>query len=217
MFNLCLYNHAYFPRIKSMRSLVVSLTNLGLLGMIAPLLLTCSIAQFCLAATAASIINNMTSKIANISLQTFSNAPFGLTMQHPTNWSKVELDRNSSAVLIVVLRTPDMLGSLNILGLNHISTKNATLPALVDAYIAHLKQSGRLLQLTSSTQTTFDGKPAYKLVYTTMSPEGIEFKLMQVISLIGSKTFFITYGSPLQNFPIYLPAVEQMISSIKIK
>lgn len=210
-----LYNQAYFPHITSMRPLVISLTNLTLLGIIAQFLSVCSITQFCVAE--ATINDTVTSKIGTNSLQTFSNAPFGLTMQYPTNWSKLELDRNSSAVLIVVLRAPSMLGSLNILGINHVSTKNATLPTLVDEYLAHLKQSGRLLQLTSKSQSTFAGEPAVKLVYNTISPQGVEFKLMQQISLIGNKTYFITYGSPIPNFPTYLPAVEQIIGSIKVK
>ena len=191
-----------------------SISRFAFIGLISPLMLTCLTIHLPLAQATTS---NPLSKVPTYPFQTYSNAPFGFTMQYPSNWSRTELSHNNSAVLIVVFRTPSILGSLNILSINHISAKNATLPALVNAYIAHLRQSGKLLGPLSSTQTSLAGNPATRLVYTTISPQGVKFGLLQEISLIGNKTFFITYGSPTPSYPTYLPAVQRMIESIRLK
>ena len=200
-----------------MKPFVRSLFALTFISLISPLILTCLTFHLPLAQAAN---NNPLSRVPTYTLQTYSNSAFGLTMQYPSNWSRTELSHNNTAVLIVVFRTPSILGSLNILGINHVSTKqqnNATLPALVNAYVTHLRQSGKLLGLSTSAQTNLAGKPATRLVYTTTSPQGVKFRLMQELSIIGNKTFFITYGSPTPSYPTYLPAVQRMIESIEIK
>ena len=209
-----LYITKPFLPIKYMKPFVRSLSKLVFISLISPLLLSSFTFHSPLAQAAA---NNPLSKVPTYTFQTYSNSVFGITMQYPSNWSRTELSHNNSAFLIVVFRTPSILGSLNILAINHISAKNATLPTLVNAYIDHLRQSGKLLQLLSSTQTNLAGKPATRFVYTTISPQGAKFQLMQEISLIGNKTFFITYGSPTASYPTYLPAIQRMIDSIKIK
>ena len=208
-----LYITKPFLPLKYMKPFVRSLFALAFISLISPLMLTCLTFHLPLAQAAN---NNPLSRIPTYTLQTYSNSAFGLTMQYPSNWSRTELS-NNTAVLIVVFRTPSILGSLTILGINHVSTKNATLPALVNEYVTHLRQSGKLLGLSTSAQTNLAGKPATRLVYTTTSPQGVKFRLMQELSIIGNKTFFITYGSPSPSYLTYLPAVQRMIESIKIK
>lgn len=198
----------------NMKPFVRSISELAFISLISPLMLTCL--TFHLPPAEAANINPL-SKFPTYTFQNYSNSAFGLTMQYPSNWTRTELSHNNTAVLIVVFRTPSILGSLNILGINHVSTKNTTLPALVNAYVTHLRQSGKLLGLSTSTQTDLAGKPATRLVYSTTSPQGVKFQLMQEISIIGNKTFFITYGSPTSSYPTYLPAVQRMIESIKIR
>jgi hypothetical protein len=198
-----------------MKPFITSYVNLALLSLFVPLLLSSQTAQ--LSVAQGVIKNSATSKLPTNSTETYIDAPFGVAMQYPTTWSKAELYHNNSSILIVIFRTPSLLGSLNILGINHISTTNATLPSLVEAYITHLRQSGKLFQVISSTWSSLAGNAAVKLVYTSISPQGVKFEVMQEISLIGNKTFFITYGSPFLNYATYLPTAEQMISSMKIK
>lgn len=203
------------PILEYLKRSSLTLAKLALLCLIAPLLLSCPTTT--LKTAKATIKSPIISKSATNFTQTYSNAGFDLTLQYPTNWSKAEVYHNNSAILVVVFRTPGMLGSLNILGINHLSTKNATLPTLVDAYITHLKHSGKLLQLISSTPTNLAGSPAVRLVYSTISPQGVKFQLMQLVSIVGNKTFFVTYGSPTLTYSTYLRAVKQMIGSMKIK
>jgi hypothetical protein len=161
---------------------------------------------------------NTTKLVTNTTLQTYSNPFFGIQMQYPSNWFKLDLSHNSSSILIVAFRTPAGVspsGSLNILGQN-VSSGNITLTALVGTNINHLRQTGKILSLISSTPAVFAGYPAHKITYITISPHLDEFEVMQLISLVGNKAYFVTYAAPIANYTAYLPTIETMISSIKI-
>lgn len=138
-------------------------------------------------------------------------------MQYPSSWVKLDLSRNNSSVLVVAFKTParSPLGSLNILGGN-VSSGNVTLAALVSTNINHLRQTGKILHLISSTPATLAGNPAHKIIYTTMSPQGFDLEAMQLISLVGKKAYFITYAAPTANYATYLPTIQRMISSTEI-
>ena len=160
---------------------------------------------------------NRTSGKVSTNFQTYSNVAFGIKMIYPSNWLKLDLSRNDSSVLVVAFKTPvgSPLGSLNILGGN-VSSGNVTLSALVSTTINHLRQTGKILHLISSTPTTLAGNLAHKLVYTTMAPQGFELEAMQLVSLVGKKAYFITYAVPTANYATYLPIISRMISSTVI-
>lgn len=161
--------------------------------------------------------NRTTSGKIGANFQTYSNVAFGIKMIYPSNWLKLDLSRNNSSVLVVAFKPPvgSPLGSLNILGGN-VSSGNVTLSALVSTTINHLRQTGKILHLISSTPTTLGGNLAYKLIYTTMAPQGFELEEMQLISLVGKKAYFITYAVPTANYATYLPIILRMISSTVI-
>lgn len=161
---------------------------------------------------------NATKSITNTTLQSYSNPFFGIQMQYPSNWLKLDLSHNSSSILIVAFRTPAGVspsGSLNILGQN-VSSGNITLTALVSTNISHLRQTGKILSLISSTPAVFARYPAHKIAYITISSQLNEFEVMQLISLVGNKAYFVSYAAPITNYTTYLPTIETMISSIKI-
>lgn len=157
------------------------------------------------------------STLATTKVQNYSNPSFGIKMQYPSNWSKLDLSRNSSSVLIVAFKTAAGVnqGSLTLLGGN-VSSGNVTLTSLFNADISHLNQTSKIPQLISSTPATFAGYPAHKIVYTTILPQRVEFEVMKLISLAGNKAYFIIYAAPLTNYTTYLPTIQTMINSIEI-
>jgi hypothetical protein len=165
----------------------------------------------------AAVANTTTSVTTSNNTQTYSNPFFGIKMQYPSNWSKLDLSRNSSSVLIVAFKTAAGVnqGSLTLLGGN-VSSGNVTLTSLFNADINHLNQTGKILHLISSIPTTFAGYSAHKIVYTTILPQRVEFEVMKLISLAGNKAYFIIYAAPIMNYTTYLPTIQTMINSIKI-
>lgn len=191
--------------------------ELALLLVIVSLVIPGSMPQSSLAQQRPTVANTTTSGITSNNTQTYSNPFFGIQMQYPSNWFKLDLSHNSSSILIVAFRTPAGVspGSLNILGGN-VSSGNVTLNPLVSRSINQLNQTGKILHLISSTPASFAGYPAHKIVYTTISPQGNESEIMQLISIASNKAYFITYAAPIANYTNYLPTIQTMISSIKI-
>jgi hypothetical protein len=174
--------------------------------------------QSSLAQQRPTVANITTTGTTNNNTQTYSNPLFGIQMQYPSNWLPLDLSHNSSSILILAFRSPagvNPSGSLNILGQN-VSSGNVTLTALVSTNINHLKQTGKILSLISSTPAVFAGYPAHKITYITISSQLNEFEVMQIISLVGNKAYFVSYAAPIATYTTYLPTIQTMISSIKI-
>jgi PsbP-like protein len=197
--------------------IILVTSGIALLFITVSLVLPGSITQSSSAEHQYTQANRTTSGKLGANFQMYSNVAFGIKMIYPSNWLKLDLSRNDSSVLVVAFKTPvgSPLGSLNILGGN-VSSGNVTLSALVSTTINHLRQTGKILHLISSTPTTLAGNLAHKLIYTTMAPQGFELEAMQLISLVGKKAYFITYAVPTANYATYLPIILRMISSTVI-
>jgi hypothetical protein len=185
-----------------------------LLCMIVSLVIPGSVSQSSLAQKLPTAANKTTSAQQHQHLQTYSNPFFGIKMQYPSNWFKLDLSHNSSSVLMLAFLAGGNPGSLNIIG--NVIQGNLTLTQLVTVNINHLNQTGKILHLISSTPAAFAGYPAHMIVYTTISPQRIESEVMQLISLVGNKAYFITYIAPITNYTTYLSTIQTMISSIEI-
>jgi len=195
---------------------IISVTSgIALLFIIVSFVLPGSITQPSYAEHQYAITNRTTSGTSgklSTNFQTYSNLAFGIKMNYPSNWLKLDLSRNNSSVLVVAFKIPGSpLGSLNVV-VGNVSSGNVTLAALVSTTINHLRQTGKILHLISSTPTTLDGNLAHKLVYTTMAPQGSQ-EAMELVSLVGKKAYFITYAVPTANYATYLPIILRMISS----
>ena len=79
-----------------------------------------------------------------------------------------------------------------------------------------MNHTANILHLNSSTPATLAGNPAHKIVFTTVSPQGIKLEATQLISIVGNKSYFITCAVPTAYYATYLPALEATISSIEI-
>ena len=146
--------------------IILVTSGIALLFITVSLVLPRSITQSSSAEHQYTPANRTTSGKIGANFQTYSNVAFGIKMIYPSNWLKLDLSRNNSSVLVVAFKPPvgSPLGSLNILGGN-VSSGNVTLSALVSTTINHLRQTGKILHLISSTPTTLGGNLAHKLIY----------------------------------------------------
>jgi hypothetical protein len=191
------------------------ISGLALLIMIVSFIIPGSIRQHSLAQLLPTAANTTTSGTTSTNFQTYSNPTYGIKMQYPSNWLKLDLSRNNSTVLVVAFKTPagKPVGVL-FLSVN-VNYSNVTLATIVSTRENQLKHNGNILHLVSSTPATLAGNPAHKIVYTTVGPTG-KFQAMQLISLVGKKGYFITYVVPASSYAAYLPTVQTMINSAEI-
>lgn len=199
------------------KDILSDLLRIAILFTIVSLLTSGFISQFSLALQQQNATITATTTAPTNNFQTYSNPPFGIRMQYPSDWLKLDLSGNISSTLLVVFKSPpgSLLGSLNIIAQNS-SSQNITFPKLVSMNINNLKQSGRIVNLSASSPATLAGNPAYKIVYTGISPRGVIFETMQIFSLIGNKAYFITYAVPSANYATSLPTIQAIINSVKI-
>lgn len=157
--------------------------------------------------------NTTISGTTTSNFQTYFNPVFGIKIKYPSNWLKQDLTRNSSSVFYLVFKLPAAkpLGMLSISGVNHKSS-NLTLDTLVRVRTNQLRHLANILHLNSSTPATLAGNPAYKIVFTAITPQGIKFETMQLISVVGYKFYFITYSVPVADYATYLPTIQKLLS-----
>jgi hypothetical protein len=191
------------------------ISGLAILFMTISSIIPGSIPQPSLAQHLSTATNTTTSGTTGTNFQTYSNPAYGIKTQYPFNWLKLDLSRKNSPVLVVAFKTPagKPVGVL-FLSVN-VNYSNVTLATIVTTRENQLKHSGNILHLVSSTPATLAGRPAHKIVYTTVGPTG-KFEAMQLISLVGKKGYFITYVVPAANYSTYLPIVQTMINSTEI-
>jgi hypothetical protein len=198
-------------------SVMSVMSELALLSMILSLVIPVSTPQSLLAQQRPAAANSTTYGTTSTNLQIYSNPMFGIKMQYPSNWLKQDLTHNSSSDVFVLFKIPadKPLGLLSISGVNHKSS-NVTLDNLVRLRENQLNHTGNILQVNSSAPATLSGDPARKIIFTTISPQGIKFDAMQLISVVGNKSYFITYAAPAAYYATYLPTIQTILSLIEI-
>ena len=155
-------------------------------------------------------------------LLTYKNPDLGLTMQYPSNWVKQQdnLVRNTFAAFL--LKENPFHNSLNFANISLAEVDLRVYPAPQGVTSANLNtsqldtQGQALINQYKNGTTTLGGLPAIKL--TSYVFGGFTQKTMQMWTYIPSKhvLFAIVYIVQPSAYPLYLPAVQQMINSVKI-
>jgi eukaryotic-like serine/threonine-protein kinase len=148
---------------------------------------------------------------------TYENPESGISILYPSNWEKLaNLDNFVTFTAPPEIDTriyPAALG----LKVQELSSQNIPLEEITKVQMSDLKKSNPDLNVLESTSTTIAGKPAHKIVFSAIDNEEVERKAMQVWTVIGNKAVLITYKSEPDKFSNYLPTIERMIESFKVK
>jgi hypothetical protein len=84
----------------------------------------------------------------------------------------------------------------------------------IDAYAGGLKN---FTLNSSNSNAEFIGRPGYSMVYTSsLEGDDLTLKTLEVGSIIGNKSYYVSYNAQPENYEKYLPKVEQIIDSVKI-
>ena len=73
--------------------------------------------------------------------------------------------------------------------------------------------------ISANANTEFAGKPGYSLIYTSTLKEGdddLKLKTMEIGTILGDKSYYISYSAQSENYEKYLPHVQQIIDSIEV-
>jgi hypothetical protein len=194
------------------RIIIAVISGLAILFMIISSIILGSV-QPSLAQHLPTTANTTQPTTTSTNFQTYSNAALGIKMKYPSDWLKLDLSRNNSSIPVVEFQSVGKPVALVLT--SNINYRNVTLDTIVSTRENQLKHNGNILHLVSSTPATFAGHPAHKIIYTQLTPQG-KFELIQLISLVGKKGYFVTYTAPAANYTTYEPTIQTMINSAEI-
>jgi hypothetical protein len=154
----------------------------------------------------------------------YENPTYGINIQYPSNWRIDEGDVYADDYVtdivsfIAPIRSdteayaPSLSISIDNPPPNLKENLNEYLNRITNDYDDILKG---FEIIESDTSSILAGKPAYKLV-STDEEDGIDYKSMEIGTIIGDKVYFVTYYAEEEQYSNYLPTVQKMISSLEI-
>src|SRR5919112_1302958 len=164
----------------------------------------------------------------NSTFKLYENPTFGIRMQYPSDWEKVEpgqISHESSFNIIVGFVSPKESASDTSppaaisIGIHNLSSsssyQNTTLDQYTDVHInAIRREQESLVQSTTTTLSAGSNNNtlAHKVVY--VNSQGQE--VMQVWTIKENKAYHITYAADVARYPDYLPLAQKIIDSFKI-
>jgi hypothetical protein len=163
---------------------------------------------------------NLTSDIL-----TYQNSSYGIRIQYPANWTKDEqdYDPNDNITYIVDFNSPftsrfDIYSENLGIGLERLSNQDMTLEEYVTSLITDYNETltdFNLIELNKNITLGGGDNPAYRLIYTD-NEDGINYKTMEIGTIIGDRVYYIEYIAEENKYSNYLPTIQMMINSLQI-
>ena len=156
------------------------------------------------------------------SLLSYENPTYGITIQYPSNWmtSTNQLPTYNS---IIGFYSPleslsDVLPVEFALSITTY-TNNISLDEYTKITRTALEQQG--MEISESIATTLAGNPAHKITFSPgdqiAQNSPVEFKFMQIFTIIGNKVYSLSYNAEASKFSTHLNTIQQMLDSVKIQ
>ncbi|MBI2546681.1 DcrB-related protein [Candidatus Woesearchaeota archaeon] len=146
----------------------------------------------------------------------YFNAQYGIELQYPSDWIKVE---EGIAPAIVVFARQETGTDVFIENVN-VVVQQLTEPYTLEEYSAlALDSVGQMIQgykLAGYSDATVAGNPGKKLEYTsTTDAETVAF--MQVWTIKENNVYVITYAAGTDDYATHKPTIQKIITSLKIQ
>ena len=145
----------------------------------------------------------------NSKFVTYDNPTFGVRIQYPSDWGRLDLSflQHSADIDFYPLADTSLAKNVKI-QVNNLPSRNMTLEEYTNSQINPLEE--RLLE---SNTTTLAGIPGYEIVFTSL--QGL--KTMQVWTIKDDKAYIITYVAQEEDYEKDLQIAQKMIDSFEIK
>ena len=152
------------------------------------------------------------------------NPTYGIQIQYPFNWRIDEGDVDSDDAVTDIVSFVALIGndsetdgpSLYMSIDNQSSNLNENLNEYLTTLIDDYNDTEDFEVIESNTNSTLAGKLAYKLVFTDVYDDDINYESMEIGTIIGDKVYIATYEAEEEQYSDYLPTVQKMIDSLKI-
>lgn len=144
----------------------------------------------------------------NSKFVTYDNPTFGIRIQYPSDWGRLDLSFLQQSADIDFYPLADTSLAKNVkIQVNNLPSRNMTLEEYTNSQINPLEE--RLLE---SNTTTLAGIPGYEIVFTSL--QGL--KTMQVWTIKNDKAYIISYVAQEEDYEKELQVAQKMIDSFEI-
>jgi hypothetical protein len=144
----------------------------------------------------------------NSEFVTYDNPTFGVRIQYPSDWGRLDLSFLQQSADIDFYPLADTSLAKNVkIQVNNLPSRNMTLEEYTNSQINPLEE--RLLE---SNITTLAGIPGYEIVFTSL--QGL--KTMQVWTIKNDKAYIISYVAQEEDYEKELQVAQKMIDSFEI-
>ena len=163
-----------------------------------------------------------TSDVAN-SFLPYNNSDYGIKLDYPSDWSYQEVQVPSNATIYPIVHVfPPITDDPNAVTFLEIGIEELESPFSIDEYsrstINAYRESRQNFDLVSSnTEETLSGLPAYELVFTD-SANGTDRKLMEVGALDSdnNRVYYLLFNTKESRYDLFVPDLESIIDSFQL-
>jgi hypothetical protein len=145
----------------------------------------------------------------------YDGSKYGIDIDYPSNWNITEDDDGVWFVSPV-----DQTVNIRI---KSESIGNASLAKLVQAQLLISQNAHKELNIVSSNITVLDGNPANRTDYKFkeeipkfLGADLLDYTSFQISAVKGDKLYTFIYFSTPDNFYLFLPIAQKMLSTLKI-
>jgi S1-C subfamily serine protease len=171
-------------------------------------------------------VSSATPSSTTSNILTYQNSSYGVRIQYPANWTidEQDVDPNDTITNIVTFSSPltsrfDIYSENLGTGLEKLADQNVTLEEYADSLITDYNETltdfNPIELNTNITLGAGNNNPAYRLIYTDRE-DNINYKTMEIGTIIGDKVYYIQYIAEENKYSTYLPTIQMMINSLQI-
>jgi len=144
----------------------------------------------------------------NSKFVTYDNPTFGVRIQYPSDWGRLDLSFMQDSADIDFYPLADTSLAKNVkIQVHNLPSSNMTLEEYTNSQINPFEE-----KLLESNTTTLAGIPGYEIVFTSL--QGL--KTMQVWTIKDDKAYIITYVAKEEDYENDLQVAQKMIDSFEI-
>lgn len=145
----------------------------------------------------------------------YNGSKYGISIEYPSNWNITEDNEGVWFVSPV-----DQTGNIRI---QSEPAQNISLAKLVQAQLLISKDSHKEFNIVSSNMTVLDGNPANRTdikfkdeVPKLLGTDIFDYTSFQISAVKGDKLYTFMFFSTPDNFYLFLPIAQKMLSTLKI-
>ena len=143
---------------------------------------------------------------------TYDDLITGFSIKYPPNWDRAQhIDKSITFIAPKETNSDTFPAGLGIFFKEVAS--NATLSYITQTQLNTLKNLYPDINILESSDITFAGHPAHKIIFTATDNTSHLRKAMQIWFKDDTKAYLITYKADVEKFPQYLPTIEKMLNT----